>query len=185
MKTNGWTTRVVLLGLVGWSFVGCGEDSLRPVPGGDEPVNPAPRPTPPGTTRYELRIRGVKSQGYTSALLGVESLSATVKGQPVQVQLRARTIDLANTEHAHLVGYFFMPEGSSDVKLSMRFGAFGGFEHEGGAGMIDARTGPLTFDTNVENLRRNGRATVLLDLSRSLTQDRHGRLFLPRTRLVH
>ncbi|QSQ12373.1 hypothetical protein [Myxococcus landrumensis] len=180
MKTHSWTTWVAMMSLAGLSLVGCGEDSLRPVRDGESPTA-----QPQDPTWYELRIRGVRAQGYTAALLGIESMSATADGQPIEVRLRANHINLADTEHAHLVGYFFMPEGASDVRLSVRLGAFGGFEHESGAGMIDARTGPITLDTKVESLRRNGRATVLLDVEKSLTPERHGRRLLPRTRLVY
>ncbi|WP_342377141.1 hypothetical protein NVS55_37765 [Myxococcus stipitatus] len=180
MKTSNWTTWLALVSLVGVSLVGCGEDALRPVREEARPTTP-----PEETTRYELRIRGVRARGYTAALVGIESLTATVEGRPIAVRLRANHINLADTEHAHLVGEFYLPEGASDVRLSVRLGAFGGFEHASGAGMIDARTGPLTVDTQVESLRRNGRATLLLDVEKSLTPEGRGRLLLPRTRLVY
>jgi hypothetical protein len=156
---------------------GCeGESRMREVPG--------PRPDFPEEVqgqRFELRLKGVNNPGYTSALVQVRRLSVTtVDGQTLPVRLKSRfPMDLTQTEQAHLLGLFVVPEGVDRVQVEVELDDFGGYEEASGGGVIDTRVAPLRFEAPLAYLAERGHAVVHLDLGQSLRAQGEGRLLLP------
>ena len=159
----------------------CG-DSAGPVPPSEPGLTTTRTPDEVLAGRsFELRLRGVNAQGYDTVLVPIRSLEVTTaEGQPLQVRLKARTVDAALKDHAHLVGHFFVPEGVSAVRVKLTFDDFGGWERGGKAGSLDTRVAPLTFEAPVDSLSQRGRAVLLLDVGKSLQPTAEAeRLLLP------
>ncbi len=121
---------------------------------------------------FELRLRGDNAGDYGAALMPIRELRVTtLEGAPLPMRLQARTVDLATANHSHLVGRFFVPDGVQNVRVTLVLDEYGGFEgRAGAAGVIDARTAPLTFVAPVDYLSQRGRAVMHLDVGRSLLE---------------
>jgi hypothetical protein len=140
----------------------------------------APVPTPEFTTTrtsdaapvgrsFELRLQGSNAESYGAVLVPIRSLEvSTPAGEPLPVCPMARTVDLTAEGHAYLVGYFFVPEEVSAVKVKLTFDDAGAWEQGGSAGTLDTRVAPVSFEAPVDSLVEHGRAVLLLDVGRSL-----------------
>jgi hypothetical protein len=166
-----------VLGAAVLGLAGCGGESRTREARG-------PRPDFPEDAqgqRYELRLKGVNNPGYTSALVQVRRLSVTtVEGEALPVRLKSRfPMELTQSEQAHLMGLFLVPEGVERVKVEVEFDDFGGYEEGAGGGVLDTRVAPLRFEAPVAYLAERGRAVVHLDLGQSLQGQGESKLLLP------
>jgi hypothetical protein len=166
-----------VLGAVALGLGGCsGASQTQETPG--------PRPDFPAEAqgqRFELRLKGVNNPGYASALVQVRRISVTtMEGEPLPVRLKSRfPMELTQTEQAHLVGLFLVPEGVERVKVEVAFDDFGGYEADSGGGVIDTRVAPLRFEAPLAYLAERGHAVVHLDLAQSLQAQGEAKLLLP------
>jgi hypothetical protein len=167
------------LGALGLALSACGgSEHLSPVT--EAAPRTAPAPGMESGQRFELRLRGLNAEGYSSVLVPIRSLTVTAGGRRLPVQLVARTVDLSAKDHAHLVGHFFVPEGVDRVQVALALDDFGGWEKGEQGGSLDLRGAPLRFEAPVDSLTQRGRAVVQLDVERSLVSRAHEeRLLLP------
>ncbi|MFY0563064.1 hypothetical protein ACN28E_04420 [Archangium lansingense] len=167
-----------VLGAVALGLGGCDGASSRT----QEPTGPLPDfPAEAQGQRFELRLKGVNNPGYASALVQVRRISVTtMEGEALPVRLKSRfPMELTQTEQAHLVGLFLVPEGVERVKVEVSFDDFGGYEAASGGGVIDTRVAPLRFEAPLEYLAERSRAVVHLDLGQSLKTQGEAKLLLP------
>ncbi|WP_338866735.1 hypothetical protein [Myxococcus stipitatus] len=175
MKTNTkWMS-------LSWMFLalalgGCAGD-------GDE-VDPVGEP--PGD-RFELRLLGQDAELYEKVLLGVGRVEVTTKGVavPFRYSPAARSMDLARTDHAYLLGSFYLPPDAQEADIRVLFDDMGAFREPGATGLINARSGSIGFKTPRCELEKRNHVVIQLHLKDSLFQARGARVLLPSTFVVH
>jgi hypothetical protein len=143
---------------------------------------PPPAAQPPGTA-MELRLLGVDPGDFKCVLLAVRELHVTADGRELkQVKPAQMHIDLANTQHAWLVGSVVVPADATNVHVSLRLDDYGGFETSAGGGVIEARGKPIEF-----NVMGRRQATVALSLTHSLvaTRNLEKRILLPHVKITN
>ncbi|WP_241758217.1 hypothetical protein [Myxococcus landrumensis] len=154
---------------------GCGSgDEVTPV---DEPEG----------DRFELRLLGQDAELYEKVLLGVGRVEVTTKGAPVPFRYSpaARSMDLARTDHAYLLGAFYLPADAQDADIRVHFDDMGAFREPGATGLINARSGSIGFKTPRSELEKRNHVVIQLHLKDSLFQARGSRVLLPSTFVVH
>ncbi|MBJ6765919.1 hypothetical protein JGU66_34625 [Myxococcaceae bacterium JPH2] len=156
------------------TLAGCGSDRLATHPDG----SPEETEVIPGQ-RFELRLRGTSTEGYDKLEVPIRDISVTGNGSPIRVQLAQHQVDLANSDHAPLVGYFYVPDGVERVRVTLQLQGLGEYTQGEKVGAIDARVAPIHFDAPVRELAQRGRAVVQLDVARSLIVKGEHRLLLP------
>ncbi|MFL5320942.1 MAG: hypothetical protein ACJ790_14865, partial [Myxococcaceae bacterium] len=138
-------------------------------------------PEKPTAHTYELRILGVKTDGYSKAFVGVRDVAIVSGDQRLPLELSAqRSFDLAQKDQAWLIARFTPPRDLDQVEVYLQLDDGGGFETLLENGELDMRTAPLQFTAKVPLLKLEGHAVVQIDLARSFVADAPGRkLFVP------
>ncbi len=136
---------------------------------------------------FELRIRGQDAARYERLLLGMGQVEVTSFGEPLRFDPspNARTMDLAATEHAHLLGRFFLPRHVKQVDITVRLDDVGAFQEAGAAGLINAQAGTIQFTTTRAALEQRSRVVIHLHLKDSLFEGMGGKTLLPATYIAH
>jgi len=158
------------------ALAACGGESPRLSSIQDE--NAPPMETADGQ-RFELRLRGSAVEGFDKLELPIGAVRVTANGAPLKVELVNERVDLAATNHAPLVAYFYVPEGTERVRVMLQLEGLGGYAQAEGSGLIDATVAPVSFEAPVHELALRGRAVVQLDVARSLVDMGSHRLLLP------
>ncbi|WP_338864735.1 hypothetical protein [Myxococcus stipitatus] len=165
------------------SLTACGDiDKLRgpetpdvtPLPGtnSDEP--------PTAERRFELRVRGTGTEGFTSLRLPISQVSVTtLEGKALPVWQRANVLELATAGHSPLLAHFEIPEGIERVRITLHFTAMGELARNGNHEMLDARIAPVSFESHVSDLSRHHRAVFALDMAHSVVPFGPGTVMLP------
>lgn len=135
-------------------------------------------PAPSGQ-RFELRLRGSAAEGYDKLEFPIGAIRVTANGSPLKVELVQDSADVARVDHAHLVAYFYVPEGVERVRVTFQLEGLGGYVRADGVGFVDASVAPVTFEASVQELSLRGRAVVQLDVARSLVDLGSHHLLLP------
>ncbi|WP_434345861.1 hypothetical protein ACN6A1_28660 [Myxococcus virescens] len=156
---------------------GGGSDRLDSVQG-EPPAPSGPVQTEDGQ-RFELRLRGSAAEGYDKLELPIGAVRVTADGAPLKVELAKDSVDVAQADHAHLVAYFYVPEGVERVRVTLQLEGLGGYAQAEGSGFVDASVAPVTFEAPVHELALRGRAVVQLDVARSIMDMGSHRLLLP------
>jgi hypothetical protein len=133
----------------------------------------APESAPPAPTQgsLEVRLLGANPGSLYAVYAEVKELEVTAAGKPVRSYLGQHDINLANVDHAWLLGTFSPPTDAQSVHIKVVLDDYGAWETlTGSAGYLDARNTAIEFDAPVRWLAERGHATVKLDLSRSLVK---------------
>ncbi|MBJ6764691.1 hypothetical protein JGU66_28315 [Myxococcaceae bacterium JPH2] len=154
---------------------GCGDSD------GISPVH-----EPPGD-RFELRLKGAELEDYDKVMLGIGSVEVTAGGQPVPVSLApaGRFMDLSLQDHAHLLGYFYLPKGAPEANIRVRFDEVGLYHQGTGGGLINARSATILFTSQRMDLEKRKHAVIELHLKQSLDQGPGEKVLLPTTFIAH
>ncbi|MCK8503153.1 MULTISPECIES: hypothetical protein [Myxococcus] len=141
----------------------------------------------PQGDRFELRLLGQDAEDYEKLMLGVGRVEVMVQGRlvPFQLSHAARAMDLARTDHAYLLGYFYLPAEADAADVRVHFDDVGAFQTSGGSGLINARSGSLLFTTRRVDLEKRKHVVVQLHLNDSFFQGRGAKVLLPSTFVVH
>ncbi len=129
-----------------------------------------------------LRLRGDNPNGISGLLLGVKDVRVFAGQQELPVSIpKDAVVDLANSGHAWGLGRFTVPPGIDAVRIELQVDDYGGFETAGRAGMVNARTAPISFVATLEDLALHGHAVVHMNVDQSLFDTGNGeRLLLPK-----
>ncbi|HZN95235.1 MAG TPA: hypothetical protein VFB81_21135 [Myxococcales bacterium] len=146
---------LVLVGVAA-VLTGCGESSTRNMLKDQR------------TEVFEVRMLGQDRGDLSSALLSVASVTASTRGQPLEVEPVVDTMDLTQTRQAWLLARVRVPEGAPDVDFSVLFDDAGGYESAGGNGWVESRGMAIAWRAPVGWLQRNGHVVIHMDLGRSL-----------------
>jgi len=117
---------------------------------------------------FEIQLVGHGQGNLSSVLLPVAGVTATSRGQPLEVETLVDTVDLAANRRAVPVARVRVPAGTRDVDLSVQFDDAGGYESARASGAVEARGAEIRWHAPVGWLQMNGRATIDMDLRRSL-----------------
>ncbi|NTX14735.1 hypothetical protein HUA76_28485 [Myxococcus sp. CA056] len=149
--------------------------------GGPDPI------VVPEGDRFELRLLGQDAELYEKALLGVGRIEVIAQGKsiPFQLAASARSMDLAQTDHAYLLGYFYLPAEAQSADVRVHFDDMGAFRESGAPGLINARSGSILFTTKRAELEKRKHVVIQLHLKDSLFQGRGAKVLLPSTFIVH
>ncbi|WP_342374916.1 hypothetical protein NVS55_26800 [Myxococcus stipitatus] len=130
---------------------------------------PVPRAEPPAERRFELRMRGVGLEGFTSMRLPISRVSVTtLEGKLLPVFQRTRVLELATAGHSPLLAHFDVPTDLERVRITVYFADLGEFDRHGKHEKLEARGAPLSFEVKVSDLATRGRAVLALDAARSV-----------------
>ncbi|AGC46703.1 lipoprotein [Myxococcus stipitatus DSM 14675] len=130
---------------------------------------PVPRAEPPAERRFELRMRGLGLEGFTSMRLPISEVSVTtMEGKPLPVWQRASVLELATAGHSPLLAHFDVPADLERVRITVSFADLGEFDRHGKHEKLEARGAPLSFEVKVSDLAMRGRAVLALDAARSV-----------------
>ncbi|WP_426754539.1 hypothetical protein [Myxococcus sp. Y35] len=170
-----WMQVLVLLAALGTSSCDRSEDDLRRALG--DPILDA----------FEIRLRGQDAAQYEKLLLGMGQVEVTSFGEPIRFEpsSNARTMDLAVTDHAHLLGRFFLPRYVKQVDITVRLDDVGAFQEAGTAGLVNAQAGTIQFMTTRSALEQRSRVVIHLHLEDSLFDGLGGKTLLPATYIAH
>ncbi|QDE92622.1 hypothetical protein BHS06_28595 [Myxococcus xanthus] len=136
---------------------------------------------------FEIRLRGQDASQYEKVLLGMGQVEVTSFGEPVRFEPspNARAMDLSDTDHAHLLGRFFLPRYVKQVDITVRLDDVGAFKEDSLAGLINAQAGTIQFSTTRSALEQRSRVVIHLHLKDSLLDGRGGKTLLPATYIAH
>ncbi|QSQ14439.1 hypothetical protein [Myxococcus landrumensis] len=144
------------------------------------PPGPDTHGEPPAERRFELRMRGVGAEGFTSMRLPISRVSVTtLEGKLLPVQQRASVLELATAGHSPLLAHFDVPADLERVRITVYFADLGEFDRHGKHEKLDARGAPLSFEAKVSDLAVRGRAVLALDVARSVVPFASSSVVLP------
>lgn len=169
MNTNMMKLMAVAAAM-GAAVMGCGRSEGTTNLGPADPGPAAGQGTAGKTTPIELRVLGVHGEAYSQALVSVSAVEVSVDGQRVPADVSGQVVDLANANQAWKVATAAVPEGAKAVQFTVRFDEYGGYASSSGSGDLDLRSVPISVTSPAASLARNGRAVILLDLSRSFVR---------------
>ncbi|WP_191260876.1 hypothetical protein [Comamonas sp. JC664] len=170
-----WMRAACVLVAMGASSCDTSEDDLRRALG--DPILDA----------FEIRLRGQDAVRYEKLLLGMGQVDVTFFGEPVRFDPSpdARAMDLAATDHAHLLGRFFIPSYMKHVDITVRLDDVGAFMEDGATGLINAQAGTIQFTATRNALEQRSRVVIHLHLKDSLFEGRGGKTLLPATYIAY
>ncbi|AKQ63909.1 putative lipoprotein [Myxococcus hansupus] len=170
-----WMRAASLLVMLGAASCDTSEDDLRRALG--DPVLDA----------FEIRMRGQDAAPYEKLLLGMGQVDVTFYGEPIRFDPSpdARAMDLALTDHAHLLGRFFLPRHVKHVDITVRLDDVGAFKEAGAAGLINAQAGTIQFTATRSALEQRSHVVIHLHLKDSLFDGTGGKTLLPSTYIAY
>ncbi len=132
----------------------------------------------PGGT-IEMRMRGVHPSGFSSVAVTTHSVHVWADGVPQPVTIQGTHMNLAHTGQAWLFATFTLPLAATTVHLEVQLDNPGSYAHGSSSGSVDLYERPIALDVEAAQLRSRGKIVLHDDLSRSLTPEGSGLLFLP------
>lgn len=124
-------------------------------------------PTTPSQPTVNLVLRGVDSSAYAGVHLDVERLTVEVDHAALPVTPAQAAVDLASAAGTSL-GSFSLPAEAARVRISIVLAPTGTWHTRAGAGRIDARGLPISFDAAAADLSRHRVVEMQLNVATSL-----------------
>ena len=137
-----------------------------------------------GELLASLRIRGEDEGTTTHFALGIAEVQVRANGNLLATVLPQESgLDLAQTDHAWLLGAFEIPGDAASVDFLVRFADSSSLQNAGGSVTVDSRNAPLRFTASRAQLAARGHAVIHVRINQSLLETEAGTQFLPQVQI--
>ena len=166
-------------------LAGCGGTGLRSTATAEDDATPTTGSAAEALT-VDVRVKGANTNGFSNVLLSPANVQVWADGKLLEVTQVGDLVNLATPDHAEKIATVAVPKDAQKVEFAITFGSAGGFDGTSGSGWIETRSKEIRFQSSVENLAGQNKATIEVDAAKTLVaRDATTLAFVPRFRVVY